>query len=514
MANQYMVGIDIGGTHTDAVLINSKKEILKACKSSTTSCLEEGLEHVLTELVDVKERKQITSISIGTTHALNTLLEGRCLSKVAVLRLAGHQPGLLPAAANWPGTLKSLIVADTLTLDGGYEFDGRELTSLIIPAALERIACLIDKGIQNFALVGVFAPMQQEQELKLAEAMEQAFGSSISLTCSHNIGGLGFIERENGTILNESIKEGMKQAFNRLRQVFQRLNLSCPFYFTQNNGSVIEEGEAMKFPLKTMLSGPTNSFVGGAKLAGLNDAVVIDVGGTSTDIGVVRNGFPRRTMRASLIGGIPVDFPAPDVYSLAIGGGSLVQIEKETFHIGPKSVGKHLSSLAQAFGGQLLTLTDASIARGLHLRGINATSISLNAAEGNKAIGSAFNRIYDGINRLRGSEQHLPLVFVGGGAVLFAPEAEKIGCSIPLHYNAANAYGAALAEISHVIDRVIALDNRSSLMHAVEEELHHHLVQKGAKKETIRFINKQIIPYHYLQGNLARVIVTAAGSRF
>lgn len=104
---------------------------------------------------------------------------------------------------------------------------------------------------------------------------------------------MGFIERENSTILNAALKKVMTEVFSGLTATASEFGLACPFWITQNNGSILTSTQAIKYPVLTIAADPTNSFIGGRKLTQLKDAIVIDIGGTSTDIGIIRKGFPR-----------------------------------------------------------------------------------------------------------------------------------------------------------------------------------------------------------------------------
>src|SRR5262249_14344439 len=135
-------------------------------------------------------------------------------------------------------------------------------------------------------------------------------------------------------------------------------------WITQNNGSILDSAYAIEYPVLTIAAGPTNSFMGGKKLSQLQDAIIVDIGGTSTDVGIIRKGVPRRRLNNSRIGGVTLNFPMPDVYSIGLGGGSHVSIDRNSIEIGPKSCGIHTFSEALSFGGKQLTLTDIALALG------------------------------------------------------------------------------------------------------------------------------------------------------
>jgi len=134
------------------------------------------------------------------------------------------------------------------------------------------------------------------------------------------------------------------------------LGIVAPLYLTQNDGTLMSADFAEMYPVLTFASGPTNSMRGAAFLSGLKDAMVVDIGGTTSDIGALTHGFPREASVAVDIGGVRTNFRMPDVFSFGLGGGSIVR--QDLLRIGPQSVGYRLTKEALVFGGDTLTTTD------------------------------------------------------------------------------------------------------------------------------------------------------------
>ena len=149
--------------------------------------------------------------------------------------------------------------------------------------------------------------------------------------------------------------EGFKAALNELQ-------IEAPFYISQNDGTLMNADFAADYPVLTFASGPTNSMRGAAFLSQLKDAIVVDVGGTTTDIGVLQHGFPRVAGLAVDIGGVRTNFRMPDTYSIGLGGGTIIQ--SDPLKVGPQSVGYRLTEEALVFGGNTLTTTDVIVAAG------------------------------------------------------------------------------------------------------------------------------------------------------
>src|SRR5919201_686167 len=164
-----------------------------------------------------------------------------------------------------------------------------------------------------------------------------------------DIGRLGLLERENAAVMNACLRRLGRITIQAFRQALAIVGLHAPLFLTQNDGTLMSAAYAEQYPVLTFASGPTNSMRGAAFLTGMADAMVIDIGGTTADVGALVKGFPRPASLAVEVGGVRTNFRMPDVYSFGLGGGSL--ITAEPLRIGPQSVGYELTSKALAFGG-------------------------------------------------------------------------------------------------------------------------------------------------------------------
>ncbi len=208
----------------------------------------------------------------------------------------------------------------------------------------------------------VFSPVNPDQEAKVAEILaEEIPGASISL--SHEIGRIGLLERENAAAMNACLSQLAVRIVQSFRDALSGLGIKAPFYISQNDGTLMSADFVEKYPVLTFASGPTNSMRGAAFLSGLKDAVVVDIGGTTSDVGVLVNGFPREASVAVRIGGVRTNFRMPDVLSFGLGGGS--HVKTDPLQVGPQSVGYEITSRALVFGGSDLTTTDIAVAAGM-----------------------------------------------------------------------------------------------------------------------------------------------------
>ena len=148
-------------------------------------------------------------------------------------------------------------------------------------------------GARSFAISSVFSPVNAEFELRAAEIIaEQYPGSPVSL--SHEIGRMGLLGRENATVINAALRELADHVTTGLTQTVTASGITAPVFLSQNDGTLMDVDYARRYPVATFASGPTNSMRGAAFLSGLRDCAVVDVGGTTTDVGILQNGFPRQ----------------------------------------------------------------------------------------------------------------------------------------------------------------------------------------------------------------------------
>ncbi len=190
--------------------------------------------------------------------------------------------------------------------------------------------------VEAVAVVGVFSPVNREQEKQVAAIVEEEL--AVPVTLSSEIGSIGLLERENASILNAALTQTIQQMIRGLKQALSNNNLTAEVFICQNDGTLMNLEKALRYPVLTIGCGPTNSIRGAAHLSNLENALVVDVGGTTTDIGVLKKGFPRESSLATVIGGIRANFRMPDVLSIGLGGGTIVHVENE-LRVGPESLG-------------------------------------------------------------------------------------------------------------------------------------------------------------------------------
>ncbi|XP_070579095.1 putative D-/L-hydantoinase subunit A [Ptychodera flava] len=366
----YCIGVDVGGTNTDAAVVQGDVVV-----GFPRHVQQKTLPVVLLVLFTVPYK--MLKSSVTSQHWYHTFHQccdpKENLAKVSVIRLCGPASTAVPPFCDFPEDLTETICGSYHFLNGGYEYDGKEITAFDGDELRQCVNQIKDDGITQLVVCGIFSPVNPNQELQAAEILQKEY-PELSFTLSHKLGQLGILERENAAILNESLKPLCLQTVTAFKAALRNLELNCPFFLTQNDGTIISADQVVELPVRTFSSGPTNSMRGAAFLSGVRDAIVIDIGGTSSEFGFLKGGFPRQASAHVKIGGVRTNFQMPDILSIGLGGGSHVTNVKgvgteQKVVIGPISCGYKLTSQSMVFGEatgkKVLTATDIAVAAGL-----------------------------------------------------------------------------------------------------------------------------------------------------
>ncbi len=511
----YKIGVDVGGTNTDAVLVSHDNNILAKTKQTTTLDVSSGIENAIKQvMLEAKvPKEEIKYIMLGTTHCTNALVERKELNKIGAIRIGLPASSAIPTMTDFPEDLKTILGRHLYMVHGGYEFDGR----LISPLNEEEVKKCLHKmrgEIESLAITGIFSKTLPDQELQVATWAKEVLGENIRISCSHQIGGLGLLERENAAILNAALQGVALKMVKAFKETVSCLGLSSQLFIGQNDGTLMSLEQAQDFPVLTISSGPTNSIRGAGALSNVKNGIVIDVGGTTSDGGVLVNFFPRESTQAAQIGGVLTNFRMPDVVAVGIGGGTIVRFEDKKCQLGPDSVGYMLKEKAIAFGGDTLTLSDFYIAN-------NQLEIedSLQKAEFKKRIEQISDRsfykalelvkeqiqlsIEKLVDKLKTDSKEIPVIACGGGAFLLPKQIE--GASevlFPEHLEVANAFGACIAQISCEEEMVINTmqNDEKQELERLLSNVKNELLKNGASENSINVLAKESIPLAYLPG--------------
>jgi N-methylhydantoinase A/oxoprolinase/acetone carboxylase beta subunit len=546
------IGIDVGGTNTDAALLDGDT-VLATVKSPTTPDVTGGIVHAITAVLRASRvaPTAVTAVMIGTTHFVNALVEGARLAPTAAIRLGLPATAALPPMVDWPDRLRTVLsprgAAEPVVYlcHGGHEYDGRPLSPLDEDELRKAAADIADRGIRSVAISSVFSPVSADAEMRAAEILDAELGPAsdtggsgpggVHLSLSHRIGRVGLLPRENATIVNAALRDLAADIVTAFGHALTTAGVHAPLFLSQNDGTLMDADHARRYPVATFASGPTNSMRGAAYLSGLADCAVVDIGGTTTDVGILTGGFPRQASGEARLAGVRTNFRIPDVLSLGLGGGSLVSTGDQpapphapshapshaSSHapprepsVGPRSVGYRLTDQALVFGGTTLTATDLAVAAGHATIGDPDRVAHLDPALVQAGLAHIAGRIAETVDRMRTSPAALPVVAVGGGSILIGdtlpgfPDVRRPG-----HFPVANAIGAAIAQAGGEVDRVVHIPpgGRDSVIDQAKHQAAANAERAGARPGTITIVDVEEIPLAYLPGGATRIRVKAVG---
>jgi Hydantoinase/oxoprolinase/Hydantoinase/oxoprolinase N-terminal region/Protein of unknown function (DUF917) len=529
-SHSYRIGIDVGGTNTDAVILDVRdttgpqRGVLAFCKTPTTAPnVTDGIETAVRTVLNqsVVLPSQIGCLTIGTTHFINAIVEHdvRRLAPVAILRLSKSFLREVPPFSDFPPALAAIMNGYYGYVDGGLHIDGSQEAPIVEEQVVKECAAIRERGIDAIVICGVFSPIDDHfhQEKRVRDIVARELPGA-DIVCSSDVSQIGFLERENAAILNASVMKFARRTVRGFRAAMKRLDLHCALYLTQNDGTLIDAPAAARLPIRTFSSGPTNSMRGASYLAeGSGERttkIVVDVGGTTSDVGVLLpSGFPRQASAYVTVAGVRINFSMPHLESIGLGGGSIIRVRENTVTVGPDSVGHFLESKATVFGGDTLTATDIAVKGGKGIgnadlvKDLDETIVS-RAQERMKLM---LERVID---HMKTSPAPLPVLLVGGGSVIAPTELEGVSSvECPPCHSVANAVGAAIAKVGGTVD-FIQSSTSKSISDIVEEGKAMAIdraVAAGASRESVYIAEVDAIPLQYVNNNEVRVIVRAVG---
>ncbi|MGV1838327.1 hydantoinase/oxoprolinase N-terminal domain-containing protein [Rhizobium rhizogenes] len=334
MTSHFLLGIDTGGTYTDAVLFHETDGIVAKAKSLTTRHdLAVGIAGAV-DTVIAKAGVPVSAIglvSLSTTLATNALVEGQ--GGRAGLVMIGFGPDDLKR----DGLAEALGSDPVLFLPGGHNVHGNE--SPLDLRALEEALPELSKSVSSFAIAGYFAVRNPAHEIRVRDAIREL--SHLPVTCSHELSSkLGGPRRALTTLLNARLVSMIDRLVGACEGFLAARGISAPMMVVRGDGALISAAEAKLRPIETILSGPAASLVGARYLTGLDNAVVSDIGGTTTDVAVMEAGRPRLDADGAVVGGYRTMVEAVAMRTYGLGGDSEVKINDRGlvagFELGPR----------------------------------------------------------------------------------------------------------------------------------------------------------------------------------
>ena len=373
----YKLGVDIGGTFTDLTLIDPGRQEIHTHKVPSTP--DAPSRAVTRGVVEMMERLGTSPDTIfgfvhGTTIALNSILEYRGANVVLVVtagtrdileiaRLAKHDQFNLRAAAPPDLLPRRNVVEVPERTDSG----GREITPLDSQALRARLAQMNGAGIESLAVCFLNAHLASDHERQAGQILREVFpGTHVSLS-TELWPEIREYERAMVTVLNAYVQPVLARYLRTLQAESRQIGMNTRLYITQSNGGVMSAATAEDNPVRTLLSGPASGVVGAAyiaRLCGVREAVTIDIGGTSADVSLIRDGEPVHSTEAK-VGTYPIVMPSVDVFAVGAGGGSIAWFDQVgLLKVGPQSAGAMPGPASYGNGNTEPTLTDAYVVCG------------------------------------------------------------------------------------------------------------------------------------------------------
>jgi len=258
------IGVDVGGTNTDAVLMDGDT-VVASIKTPTTESVGDGIVNAINSVVQsggINPRDNAV-VCIGTTHFTNAFVQRRGLDRVGVLRIALPAARALPPLSDWPEDIADQIGGEAIMVQGGYQFDGRINSSLDEGAVADAARHFKKQNLNAVAISGLFAPVNDAMERKASDIILNAH-PDCKISRSSQIGRIGLLERENAGVMNASLSTLARETISGFKEALKRLGIEAPFYVSQNDGTLMSAEIVEQYPVLTFASGPTNSMRGAA----------------------------------------------------------------------------------------------------------------------------------------------------------------------------------------------------------------------------------------------------------
>lgn len=305
------LGLDTGGTFTDAVImdLDGTRVLYKAKAPTTREDLCIGIREAIGKM-DPELLSKVGVVSLSSTLATNSIVEGKG-ARVALICMGGDYESSYP-------------VDFRIKVSGAHDMRGIEtepLNTESIEAFLESMRGRVD----SVAIAGYLSVRNPEHEDRVRAMADRILG--IPAVCGHDLSsGLGFSERAVTCIMNARLLPVIGDLMRSMKTVLSEYGIHAPLMMVRGDGSMMSESEARRKPVETIMSGPAASLIGAMCLTGVKDAIVMDMGGTTTDIGIIRNGRPRLEPEGATIGGTRTRVMAAEISTSGIGGDSRIYV--------------------------------------------------------------------------------------------------------------------------------------------------------------------------------------------
>lgn len=344
-----LIGIDVGGTYTDAALIRDR-QVVRAAKIPTRSELLSSLLEALDQIMEGVDPAAIQRVGLSTTLITNLIAEDK-VEPVALVAIPG--PGANPSGFT--------VFDDAHLIKGAIDYRGRE-TQKLQPAEVAEVMKKIEKqGIRKVAVVGKFSGRNNQHENEIYKYVTQNH-PQLEVELGHQVAGkLNFPRRAATTRLTAATRPAYRNFISQIKAALQERKIKAPVYILKADGGTLPLEKAVEVPVETIFSGPAASTMGVLALTPVGQtSVVVDIGGTTTDLALILSGRPLLVSKGARVQQHLTQVRAFSVRSVALGGDSTIQVKADKLQIGPLRQGP-----ARCLGGPVATPTDAMRVLGL-----------------------------------------------------------------------------------------------------------------------------------------------------
>jgi N-methylhydantoinase A/oxoprolinase/acetone carboxylase beta subunit len=327
-----VLGIDTGGTYTDGVLLEyNTNRIIAAHKSLTTKRdFSIGIENVIKE-IELKDPAAIQMVSISTTLATNAIAEGK--GKRVALFLIGYDPELIDSFDMG----KRFATPLYYYINGGHDLHGEESAPLDLQDLLEKTR-LVQGKVDAIAVSSYFSPRNPDHEIRAQKAIASV--CELPIVLGHQLSTkLGSVERATTAALNASLLAVLQEFIIAVRRAMENRGINAPLMVVRGDGTLMNDEFAAQSPVETIHSGPAASAIGGRFLSGEDHALVLDIGGTTTDLALIQDGKVNISETGASVSGYKTAVNAANLFSMGLGGDSQITLNRgNEITIGPERV--------------------------------------------------------------------------------------------------------------------------------------------------------------------------------
>ena len=356
-AKTYLIGVDTGGTYTDAAVIEAQgHKVVASAKSITTKGdlsigVTGAIRAAVAKLPEGLKAEDISLVSVSTTLATNAVVEGHG-SAVGVILI-----GFDPAMADRTGIAKAFPGMPIAMIAGGHDHGGDEAKPLDLEALRAAVTAM---PVDAFAIASAFAVRNPAHEQRAREMIAQLTGKPATLS-TELTSALDAPRRALTVVLNARLISRISMLISAVRRSMAEFGIDCPLMIVKGDGTLALAERVALRPIETVLSGPAASLVGASWLCGARDFIMSDMGGTTTDLGVLLNGRPQVAEQGAEVGGWRTMVKAIDVKTVGLGGDSEITIGMNgSLDVGPQRVAP-ISLLASRYP-EVVAMLEADLA--------------------------------------------------------------------------------------------------------------------------------------------------------